>query len=392
MRTITTRFQMGDYGTALRIARKHLRDPDFSHGFKIWLKSQFPVLLTSQAWLLIQQGKCEGAVTLLEESLTFRPMLETSKGLGYCFFKLKRWEQAETYLKEYLSKVNKDFDMTLALADVMESLGRHAESSSLIEKAAQDFPQAKEKLKDRLHSMRARIKEAGYQSTINSEHFTVTFRVNEHDGLASQVLDYLETVLFEFQDHWGFQRPDQPIEVLLYSAKDFSNLVAYGPKWAGGLYDGRLRIQVKETTTRPFDSVKKVIRHELVHALLAEKTDQRRMPYWFNEGLAMLLECERGCPPERGGGVSGDFLPIDKFTQNFTHLPKDQAGLVYRQSLFLIHSIRNQMQGEFDRPLLEIIRHLNRQSPLESDDLLRPLRISFHTAHDRAKKRWPGNP
>ena len=92
--------------------------------------------------------------------------------------------------------------------------------------------------------------------------------------------------------------------MIVYLAQDFSNMI-HGLSWAGAIYDGRIRLPLSYPIN--YQSLERILRHELSHALLAQQTNHVAMPAWFVEGLAQLVECEGGCVP------SGKFSSQVKF-------------------------------------------------------------------------------
>src|SRR5690606_32515263 len=105
--------------------------------------------------------------------------------------------------------------------------------------------------------------------------------------------DNLEASLTHFVERYGFRAPVAPIEVVLYPADHFSGMVPGGPSWAEGIFDGRLRIPIREEMLLGNRSgLLQVLRHELVHALFSSMNDSRAMPSWFDEGIAQLLSCQ----------------------------------------------------------------------------------------------------
>jgi hypothetical protein len=81
--------------------------------------------------------------------------------------------------------------------------------------------------------------------------------------------------------------PSSSITVVLYTLQQFQDITR-APAWAGGLYDGQIRVAVKGALNHPED-LERLLVHEFVHALVAQ-VGGRNVPFWLNEGLATCLE------------------------------------------------------------------------------------------------------
>lgn len=76
--------------------------------------------------------------------------------------------------------------------------------------------------------------------------------------------------------------PQRRTIVLLYTAEEFHRATG-AHEWVGGLYDGKIRLQVRDFT-RQKKALFETIRHEYTHRVLAEMAPD--VPIWMNEGLA----------------------------------------------------------------------------------------------------------
>ena len=81
--------------------------------------------------------------------------------------------------------------------------------------------------------------------------------------------------------------PSDTLMVVLYTNKQFQD-VTRAPAWAGGEFDGRIRLAVGGAMRTP-GALNRVVRHELVHAII-QHAAPRNVPTWVNEGLASVLE------------------------------------------------------------------------------------------------------
>lgn len=390
-RTLTTRFQAGDYKLALAIAEEQAESPILSPAYKHWLGKQLPAILTSLAWTHVQRGECQLALKLLLRSLEKADKTETLKGLAYCYYKDKQWDQADEFMNFYLQREPHNIEMLLIYSDILESQARFEEASMVLE-SVKELSSDKPSVHKRLASMRAKLKESDLQASFASEHFLISYRAAEHDQLLNFVAETLEASLNRFVEAWYLERPREPIEIILYPKNKFGNIVSYGPKWAQGLFDGRVRIQISPEDLRrsAHDSngvLARLLRHELVHALLAQKVDQRELPYWFNEGLAMFLECVNTCRSIERPIKPGQFLPKNYFLSRYTQVDPNLVGILYKQSLFLIQTIET-INNNYEKPIPKIIQGLGISTDLQSDQILKPVGLDFQQLYTVGSQGW----
>lgn len=131
--------------------------------------------------------------------------------------------------------------------------------------------------------------------------------------------------------------PNRKIVVLVYSAAQFRQLRKDAPEWAGGQYDGKIRVPLPSLELGP-DKVGQILTHEYTHAVVYDVTGNR-CPVWLNEGLAEY-EAWKGAPlawqilPKAAS--QGRLMPwAQLFASGFSGLSNEAALLAYEQS----HSI-----------------------------------------------------
>jgi hypothetical protein len=121
--------------------------------------------------------------------------------------------------------------------------------------------------------------------------FTVLYDGYEHEEMKVLVLDILKSAYADIGkelDHF----PAEPITVILYTGKDFSD-VTRAPGWAGGMFgkaDGKIRLPVQGAEGQE-RALRRVITHEYVHALVHALAPSA--PMWLHEGLAQYLSGDR---------------------------------------------------------------------------------------------------
>ncbi len=87
----------------------------------------------------------------------------------------------------------------------------------------------------------------------------------------------------------GLDEPGPDIRVVL--APESSPLAKEAPGWVTGYTDGASNVVVilaERTPSYPDGGLEEVLAHEVAHVLIHRAAAGRRLPRWFDEGLAML--------------------------------------------------------------------------------------------------------
>jgi len=131
----------------------------------------------------------------------------------------------------------------------------------------------------------------------STRHFTIKFEGAESRGLYKLVLDILEEAYGEVGRALLFY-PTEEVIVFLYTDQQFFD-VTRAPSWAGGAFDGKIRIPTKGFETQR-DQLRKTLFHEYIHAVIHQMTERgvsktgeknaSSVPVWLNEGIAQYFE------------------------------------------------------------------------------------------------------
>lgn len=159
--------------------------------------------------------------------------------------------------------------------------------------ALSDFTMALEKLpdnavlKDKIDKIR-REQEAERQYVRKDSHFFTLRFDGDHDRELSQLL--IEALEKEYRDLSRELNPPPgpPINVILYTQRMFQETTGSGDQVLG-LFDGKVRLPVGGVR-RITPGLTRIIRHELVHAMITARARGATVPRWYHEGLAQLLE------------------------------------------------------------------------------------------------------
>lgn len=154
------------------------------------------------------------------------------------------------------------------------------------------------------------------------------------------------------------------IKVVLYAREEFSELTGIG-HWAGGVYDGVVRIPVVDFS-RERATLVRVMRHELIHAFM-RSVGGRDVPAWLNEGLAQWheqeLELDRTAAVARARAKlrGHELFPLEELRGTLATWKDTEAiSRGYAQSLTLVAYI-DEWYGE--RVLYEMVEGCAEETP-----------------------------
>ncbi len=204
---------------------------------------------------------------------------------GICLARLGRWDEAVAELLAGVAAQPNDFEMRSWLA---RAFYRQNDLESALEQVQAALAL---RMDGELLELRAKLEteirvQRNYDDA-RTANFIVLFDGYEHDEMKPVVLDILKSAYAEIGkelDHF----PDQPITVILYTTKDFSD-VTLAPEWAGGMFgqlDGKIRVPVQGLSGHE-QALRRVLYHEYTHALLFAMAPE--CPLWLHEGLAQYF-------------------------------------------------------------------------------------------------------
>jgi hypothetical protein len=120
----------------------------------------------------------------------------------------------------------------------------------------------------------------------NSIHFSLTCNYDFSEDNAEKILQILEESYDQIGETLNFY-PLQRAQVLVLQTSDFKRVHDL-PDWAGGVYDGKIRIPVYKTNLDE-QALAKAVRHEYTHHVVFLLASGN-CPAWLNEGLAQIFE------------------------------------------------------------------------------------------------------
>ena len=183
------------------------------------------------------------------------------------------------------------------------------------------------------------------------------------EQVAQDSLDTLHQTLTDFAQ--SLPSGGQPIKVTICrSLQEFQRRAGqYGRAWVGGISrtpSGQIAVKAPYLLPQPAD-YQGLLRHELLHVLLARNADEEYVPRWLNEGIVMVLSKEN-----RWGSmariarmyVSGRLIPYYNLDFAFLSLGDEVlSGDAYAEALSLTRFLidRGGENGFWD--LVRTMRH-----------------------------------
>lgn len=177
-----------------------------------------------------------------------------------------------------------------------------------------------------------------------TNHFVLRYSGAAAPALASDILRVLEIHFQQISAVLNYT-PPEPVGVILYTGQQFEDITR-APSWAGAINDGRIRVPVQGLTSVT-DDLSRVLRHELTHSFLQQKT-RGRCPAWLQEGIAQWMEGRRVGPAATGLLAAYDHqaaIPLTDLEISWMSLSGTGASFAYAWSLAVIEDIlsRNSM-------------------------------------------------
>jgi hypothetical protein len=184
--------------------------------------------------------------------------------------------------------------------------------------------------KDAASKLAAWKKEAALHDSLLSQpagRFTILFEGETQQAIANRVSDVLEAAYYRVGRALNAFGQDT-ITVILYTGEQFRD-ITQAPAWAGGAYDGRIRIPVGGALNRG-DELDRVVVHEFVHSAIRQVYP--RTPKWLNEGLATYFEPgDHGALLRRLRGADGQ-IPLARLNAAFQTSEGTEAAVAYAQA------------------------------------------------------------
>lgn len=282
---------------------------------------------------IIQMGEAvhlDSASTQLQHNLALIHLKAAQEA-----YQARRLDKAHQLITQALASNPNSADAYAFLGEVEYNRQRLKEAKAAWEKALALDP-AMKGVRERLAQVQQELPVESKFEKLSQLHFDIRYHEGLERSTGFDIQDALSQARREVGSDFAFW-PQHKTVVIVYSAEQFRQLRQNAPEWAGGQYDGKIRMPLPGTGM-DLNEVKRILAHEYTHALTYELT-QNRLPAWFNEGLAEYEGWKHGRPPWlllRQALKTTQLIPWAALSSYFTAASStQQAALAYEQA----HSI-----------------------------------------------------
>jgi hypothetical protein len=282
-----------------------------------------------EAWKALDRGDASRAAALFRDALDRSPRNALLHfGSAQASLDLERIDAAIASLKRAIEYDSSFLQAMVLLAQVAYITADLDLAIRSLEQAARVVP------RDR--GIAAKLAEWRNEATLHrsfetqvSARFNVLFEGPAEKAIADQVAATLEAAYWRIGEALNIY-PAATLDVILYSTKQFRDITR-APAWAGGGYDGRIRLPVANALRSP-QALQRVVVHEYVHAVVGYAAGFK-VPAWINEGFASYFESDDRAWARRALSASADRIPLDDLETGFGGFDGPTALLAYAESL-----------------------------------------------------------
>jgi hypothetical protein len=292
--------------------------------------------LSREAWAALNAGRAQAAATAFEEALKSAPNQPTLLlGAGVAAHLQAREDDARRFLLHALTIDPAFTPASLLLGAVFYQTGDIDAAITTYEQAlaqAPDHPQLTRQLE-------AWRKEAALHGNFAGrklgDHFTVLFEGPAEAQLADRAVTILESAYNQIGTAL-YTYPTEIVTVVLYTREQFRD-VTQSPGWAGGAFDGRIRVPVRGALQSQAE-FERVLRHEFTHALI-RSVAPRGVPFWLDEGLAVHFDGSSLARTHAQIRETETRLPLTRLERSFSDLSAADASLAYAESAVAVEAL-----------------------------------------------------
>jgi tetratricopeptide (TPR) repeat protein len=281
-----------------------------------------------EAWAALEEGNASKAAAIFRDALDRSPDNPILLyGSARASLSLGRTDAALSSLKRAVQRDPKFVHAYVLLAQVAYSTADLDLAVQSLEKAVALAPRDRE-LAEYLERWRKESTLHRSFASTPSVRFNVLFEGPAQKAVSDRVSAVLESAYWSIGKQIDIY-PGAALEVILYSNKQFRDITR-APAWAGGGYDGRIRLPVSGALKSP-QTLDRVVVHEYVHSVIRTAAPTG-VPTWVNEGIASYLEPGDKAWVTQTLKASSDRIPLSDLEDGFGDLDGDTAQLAYAES------------------------------------------------------------
>ncbi len=298
-----------------------------------------PASLKGPGWEALQSGDHEQARQAFQQAIATAPSEALLHlGLGVAAHQLGDDVEAERALKKALALEPRLTAARALLGEIVYATGDLNSAIALYERGMK-MPRARALLQPRLDQWRMESNlHAGFESK-DGGRFTLLFEGPEERRVADRVHRVLEVAYSRIGGKLN-AFPGNAIPVILYTEQRFHD-VTRSPAWAGGVFDGRIRLAVGGALSDPA-SLDRVVVHELAHAFV-QHIAPRGVPTWLHEGLAVYFEQGDESWIDEELRAARRLPSLASLDSGFGNLTAADASLAYAQSAAAARALTNRL-------------------------------------------------
>ncbi len=297
-----------------------------------WVASAFAQeqeLPAPEAWAALDRGDPAKAAAIFREELDRRPRnAMLYYGAGYANFALGRSDAAISLLKHAIEYNPNFVSAMVLLAQVAYQSADLDLALRTMEKAAALAPKDR-RIAQQLDQWR---RESAVHDSLEEKpgtHFNVLYEGSTDRALGIHVAAVLDAAYWRIGQALSIY-PAETLNVILYTNRQFRDITR-APAWAGGGYDGRIRLPVGGALRSPA-SLERVVTHEFVHAVIRTAAPTN-VPTWVNEGLASYLEGPDHAWARQTLRATPELIRIEDLANGFDEFDGATALVAYAESL-----------------------------------------------------------
>lgn len=350
------------------------------------LRQQLAIAYNNYAVTLATQGQLPEAARQLEEAVRTDPEnVQLKQNLAMMHvqaaqeaYQKHQIPRAKEAIREALSANPNSAEAYGLLGEIEYNSQRLKEAKTAWQKALQLQPDF-EQVKQRLAQLNQEMPVESELERISQVYFDIRFPETIERSAGFDLQERLMASRRSVGADFGYW-PNRKLVVLVYSAQQFRQLRQDAPEWAGGQYDGKIRVPLPNGELHA-DMVSRILTHEYTHAVLYDVANNR-CPVWLNEGLAEYEAWKDTAPAWqilRRASSQGRLMPwAQLFAAGFSAMSAEDASLAYEQSHSMVRFLVERYGFWRIKHLLQAIK----QGASSQDALVAEFRLKLPRLED----------